>query len=87
MDSKRIAFILYRYPLGVSSMIINSIKLFIERGWHVDIYINRDALESAPINFKNDHVSFVVYDERRDVVASVLKYSMNKLAKLLSPLM
>lgn len=87
MDSKRIAFILYRYPLGISSMIINSIKLFIEKGCHVDIYINRDALESAPIDFEDDNVSFFVYDERRDLLAKALKYSTNKLAKLLSPLM
>ncbi len=87
MDSKLIAFILYRYPLGISTMIINSIKLFCEKGCHVDIYINRDSLESAPIDFKNDHVSFFVYDERRDMLAKALKYSTNKLAKLLSPLM
>jgi len=61
----RIAFILYRYPLGVSSMIINSIKLLVDRGYSVDIFINLNSLNLAPIEFNNESIRMFVYDDSR----------------------
>jgi len=59
----RVAFILYRYPLGVSSMIINSITLLVERGFLVDIYINANSLNQSPIEFSDNSIRMFVYDD------------------------
>jgi len=60
---KKVAFILSRYPLGVSSMIINSIRLFAHRGFSVDIHINKKAFDASPLNFNEDHIQTVVFDD------------------------
>jgi len=65
MNMQRIAFILYNYPLGVSSMLINSIRLFAYKGYKVDIYINKRNLDDTPINFPKDQVTFFVYDDSK----------------------
>lgn len=63
MNNKRIAFVLYDYPLGVSSMIINSIRMFTRKGFKVDIYINKTNLNASPIKFPEERISIVVYDD------------------------
>jgi len=61
--NKRVAFILYLYPLGVSTMIVNSIKMFADSGIDVDIYINKSNWSSKPVEFKQKNVRFMVYDD------------------------
>jgi len=68
MDRQRIAFVLYDYPLGVSTMVINSIRLFLKKGFEVDIYINRRNLLISPLEFSNMQVRYVVYDDSRQHV-------------------
>jgi len=91
MMKPRVAFILYRYPLGVSSMIVNSIRLFADRGYLVDIFININSLNLAPIEFNNDSVRKVVYDDsQRSLPLKAyihLLFRMDRFAtKLLAPL-
>lgn len=64
MSSQRIAFVMYSYPLGVSSMIINSIRMFAQKGFKVDVYIDKSTLNSCPIEIPEEGVSFVVYDNK-----------------------
>ena len=63
MTVNRVAFILYKYPLGVSSMIINSIRLFAQRNYRVDIYINRQSYEEAPITFTEPGIRIIIFDD------------------------
>jgi glycosyltransferase involved in cell wall biosynthesis len=61
---KRVAFVLYRYPLGVSSMIINSIRLFARKGYLVDVYVNKEHYNQSPITFTESGISVIIYDDR-----------------------
>ena len=47
MNNKRISFILYNYPLGVSTMIINTIAL-LRRDNEVVVFLNDDQHKSIP---------------------------------------
>jgi len=62
-NKKNIAFILCRYPLGISSMIVNSIRLFAQQGFSVDIYINKKTYEESPLDFANPLVRIFVFDD------------------------
>jgi glycosyltransferase involved in cell wall biosynthesis len=65
MTVKNVAFILYRYPLGVSSMIVNSIRLFARKGCAVDVYVNSEHYDQAPITFEEPDINVIRFDESR----------------------
>lgn len=58
----RVAFVLYSYPLGVSSMIVNSIKMFADNGIDVDIYIDKLTYDESPVDFKQRNIKIIIYD-------------------------
>ena len=49
LKNKRIAFVLYDYPLGVSTMIINTISLLIENNNYVIVITNTDQHKNLPV--------------------------------------
>ena len=61
---KKVAFVSNRYPLGVSSMIISSIRLFARRGYLVDVYVNKEHYNQSPITFAEAGISVIIYDDR-----------------------
>ena len=65
MLKKKVAFVSNRYPLGVSSMIISSIRLFARKGYSVDIYVNKEHYNQSPITFAEAGISVIIYDDRR----------------------
>ena len=90
MSSQRIAFIMYSYPLGVSSMIINSIRMFARKGFKVDVYIDKSTLNSCPIEFSEELVSLVVYDNEtgnRGFFLRGYRFLSRKVRKFLSRFM
>lgn len=60
----RVAFVLYTYPFGVSSMIVNSIKMFAGKGVAVDVYMDNDNYKACPIDMKHPCVRFFLYRGR-----------------------
>ena len=87
MSSKRIAFIMYGYPLGVSSMIINSIRMFARKDFKVDVYIDKSTLNSCPIEFSEELVSLIVYDNEtgnRGFFLRSYRFLSRKVRKFLS---
>lgn len=61
---KKVAFIMYHYPLGVSSMILNSARMFARNGIAVDIYIDRDTFNASPASYKEDNINIIFYERR-----------------------
>lgn len=55
---------LYSYPLGVSSMIVNSIKIFADKGIDVDVYIDKPTYDESPVNFKQHNIRIILYDNK-----------------------
>ena len=70
--NNRIAFIIYGYPLGVSSMVLNSIRLFARKGFAVDVYINSRNLKVSPVTFAEEKITFIVFDDLKE--SNLLKY-------------
>jgi len=64
LPMKSVAFVSYRYPLGVSSMIINSIRLFSRKGYLVDVYVNKEHYDQSPISFTESNISVIISDDR-----------------------
>lgn len=56
MNRQRVAFVLYSYPLGVSTMVINSIILFASKGFEVDVFIDKGTLAESPVDFDNPNI-------------------------------
>jgi len=87
MSTQRVAFILCEYPLGVSSMVINSIRLFAAKGFRVDVYINKRTMDSSPIDFREKQVSFNIYDDDSlNLVSRGYRYILMQISKLLAPI-
>lgn len=83
---KRIAFVIYEYPLGVSSMVINSIRLFAANGYPVDIYINYRNLLKSSIDFPEENITFIVYDDRRrSIFLKLYRFVFFRTGNLFSP--
>jgi glycosyltransferase involved in cell wall biosynthesis len=64
--NNRIAFIIYGYPLGVSSMVVNSIRLFARKGFPIDVYINSRNLKVSPVTFAEEKVNFIIFDDLKE---------------------
>ena len=86
----RVAFVMIDYPLGVSSMIINSARMFVRKGFFVDILINRAALEASPVEFRKDEsISLVVCEDdtpSRRILPPGVRYVLRRVARILLPL-
>jgi len=65
---EKVAFVLYRYPLGVSSMIINSIRLFARKGCLVDVYVNKEHYHKSPIEFSDLGINVIIHDDSRFIL-------------------
>ena len=61
---KKVAFILCRYPLGISAMVVNSIRLFAQKGIAVDIFISKNSFDGCPINFPESNVRVIIFDDK-----------------------
>jgi len=85
--TKKIAFILCRYPLGISSMIVNSIRMFAEKGVSVDVYISKRSLDECPITFADPHTHIIVFDDTDfSIFLRGYRFIMKKASNLLYPL-
>jgi glycosyltransferase involved in cell wall biosynthesis len=78
----KVAFVLYTYPFGVSSMIVNSIKMFAGKGVAVDVYMDDDNYSACPIDMRNPCVRFFLYRRRWPIlffskVATVLRLALS----------
>ena len=49
--------------MGVSSMIINSIRLFARKEFIVDVYVNKEHYDQSPVEFVETNISVIVYDD------------------------
>ena len=45
-------------------MIINSVKMFAEKGIAVDIYIDKPTYDASPANFRHDLIKIILYDNK-----------------------
>lgn len=64
MQNDRVAFVLCRYPLGISSMIINSINLFVQKTISVDIYISQRSFDECPIAFFDSRIRYFFFNDK-----------------------
>jgi len=78
MSKPRVAFILYRYPLGVSTMIINSIRQFAQRGFAVDVFIDRETFHKSPVSFREEDVSLIVRSRTESLLLKVIQVLIGK---------
>lgn len=62
--TKSIAFILCRYPLGISSMIVNSINLFAQKRISIDIYIGQKSFDECPITYFDSKIRYFFFDDK-----------------------
>ena len=84
VSNSSIAFILYDYPIGVSSMIINSINLFVEKGYSVDIYTNERNFSRSPIELP--HVRIFRFDDKhKSILFKLWRYVFWLSGNLLLP--
>jgi len=86
--TKKIAFILCRYPLGISSMIVNSIRMFAKKGISVDVYISKRSLDECPITFADPDIHIIIFDDTGlSIFLRGYRFIMKKASNLLYPLL
>lgn len=56
---KSIAIVFYGYPIGVSTLIINLARSFAHKGYDVDIFQTKEALDYSSINFSEDNIHYI----------------------------
>jgi glycosyltransferase involved in cell wall biosynthesis len=74
----KIAFVIYLYPLGVSSMIVNSIKLFADKGIAVDVYMDKTTHDSLPADFGNRNIQIILYDDAHSFIGRLFRFAQRK---------
>jgi len=85
---KRVAFILCRYPLGISSMIVNSIKLFAQKGISVDVYIDKKSFDECPIFFSEPDTRLLIFEDKGfGFLFRGYRFIMRHFSNLLYPLL
>lgn len=83
-EQKKIAFILFDYPIGVSSMVVNSIKLFLNKGFSIDIYTNLKNLDRSPIEFPDPNIRMYVYDDTLiNILLKVYRFIIRRTGNLM----
>lgn len=58
----KVAIVFYGYPVGVSVMIINTARMFAEKGFDVDIFQTRVGLEYSSVEFKEKNIRYISID-------------------------
>ncbi|MBI2354872.1 MAG: hypothetical protein HYV06_07575 [Deltaproteobacteria bacterium] len=81
MTSRCAAFILYGYPLGVSTMVINSIIMFARRGYAVDVVIDRENYETSPIYFTEPNVNLIFYRGNGKFLVRLFQFASDRLKR------
>ena len=77
-----------RYPLGISSMIVNSIKLFAQKGISVDVYIGKRFLEQCPVTFSDSRTRIFIFDDKDfGIFFKTYRYIMRNFSNYLYPLL
>lgn len=79
----KIAFVLYLYPLGVSSMIVNSIKMFADKGIDVDVFIDKSTHDALPVAFRQTNINVRIYDDTISFWGRVLRFFHSKISFIL----
>ena len=63
---KKIGFVMYGYPLGVSLSIINAAIVLAGRGYQANIFIDTATFNSSSIDFKNENIVIHAIDTGSD---------------------
>ncbi|PKN20613.1 MAG: hypothetical protein CVU71_02180 [Deltaproteobacteria bacterium HGW-Deltaproteobacteria-6] len=86
--TRNVAFILCRYPLGISSMIVNSIRMFAEKGISVDVYIGKNSFDECPIIFSDSGTrTFIFEDKGFGFFFRMYRFIMRNTSNLIYPLL
>ena len=80
ISGKRIGFVLFNYPLGVSTMLINSIAL-LARANHVEVLVSHADRETLPLDPWMDALVVTYPDFSRLLPVRGFKYLLQKLAR------
>jgi len=62
--TQKVAIVLYRYPLGVSTMIISTAVLLARMGWGVDLFVDAATLESSGMDFNEDNIRIYGFEDK-----------------------
>lgn len=81
--SKKIAFVLFDYPIGVSSMVINSAELFAQRGFLVDVFTNKKNFNRSPVSFSKENIRVHIYDDPSSILFKVHRFIIHSTKNLL----
>jgi glycosyltransferase involved in cell wall biosynthesis len=81
---KRIAFIVYNYPLSVSTMILNSIKLLSDHNI-VDVYISKAQQQNQPISPKMVNLVRHFPDFSELFLFRLIRFVYRKIPKSIKP--
>jgi glycosyltransferase involved in cell wall biosynthesis len=67
-DRPAVTFLLYEYPLGINITVINLAELFAEKGYSVQILIDRKTFIEAPIKFRDSRIKVeLIGEENSDI--------------------
>jgi glycosyltransferase involved in cell wall biosynthesis len=80
---KRIAFVLYNYPLGVSTMLINSVALLAEHN-SVDVYVSSADRRDHPCDSWLEDRLVSYPDWRGQFALHVIRYITNRVTRVLA---
>jgi glycosyltransferase involved in cell wall biosynthesis len=77
---KKIGIILYNYPLGASSSLINSARLFAKNGYEVYFFVDRDSYNKKLLNFSETGIHIFLITKRQMLFGNLFlndsKYSV-----------
>lgn len=82
ISGKRIAFVLYNYPLGVSTMLINSIALLAKHN-SVDVYVSSTDRRDHPCDAWLEDRLVSYPDWRRHFALHLIRYIANRVTRVL----
>ena len=57
--NKKVAIVFYGYPFGISTMIINTAKLFSKKGYAVDLIVNQRVSDYCPVYFPETNINII----------------------------
>lgn len=83
---RRVAFVVCYYPLGVSTMIVNSIELFARRGFDVDVFVDRWNWDGNPVRLNGDTITVQSFKLRMDRWKRLFYACTLATARFLAPL-
>ena len=84
--NNRTAFVMCRYPLGISSMIVNSIKMFAQKGISVDVFIGKKSFDECPISFTDSRICIYIFEDKDfGFLLRAYRFIMRNMSNLLYP--